>query len=183
MLIYTIFDEIQHLLIMQRTLRNLFLIAAAMVIGNEASAQLTSPHAIGLRFGSASGITYRYTLAENRALEGVLSVRSNSTSSTFRLVGLYQYHKELPMDNFSWYYGFGGSIGNYTYKAFTNNEGRNIPKSTELSLSIDGIVGVEYSLPTAPISLSLDVKPYFDFVQESTIRIFDPIGFSIRYKF
>lgn len=168
---------------MQRAIRTIFLIAIATLIGNEASAQLSSQHAVGLRFGSASGINYRYTLAENRALEGIMSVRSNSTSSTFRLVGLYQYHKELPLENFSWYYGFGGSIGNYTYKAFTNNEGTHIPKTSELSLSIDGIVGVEYSLPTAPIALSLDVKPYFDFVQESTIRIFDPIGFSIRYKF
>src|SRR5690606_18437926 len=112
-----------------------------------------------------------------------LSVRSNSSSRTFRLVGLYQYHKELPLNNFSWCYGFGASIGNYTYKSYTNNQGLHIPKNSELSLSIDGIVGVEYSLPSAPIALSLDVKPYFDFVQESTIRLFDPIGFSIRYKF
>jgi hypothetical protein len=164
---------------MQKSIRNIFLIAAAIVMSKEASAQLTTPHAVGLRFGSASGINYRHTLAEDRALEGILSVRSNSSSSTFRLVGLYEYHKELPLNNFSWYYGFGGSIGNYTYKSYTNNQAKN----SELSLSIDGIVGVEYSLPTAPIALSLDVKPYFDFVQESTIRLFDPIGFSIRYKF
>ncbi|MGN0004109.1 MAG: hypothetical protein ACI35V_11805 [Sphingobacterium composti] len=168
---------------MQKAIRNIFLIAAAIFLGKDASAQLTSEHAVGLRFGSASGLNYRYTLAEDRALEGILSVRSNSSSSTFRLVGLYEYHKELPLNNFSWYYGFGGSLGNYTYKGYTNNEGVHIPKNSELSLSIDGIVGVEYSLPTAPIAISLDVKPYFDFVQESTIRLFDPIGFSIRYKF
>ena len=168
---------------MQKTVRNIFLIAAAIVWGNDASAQLTSQHAVGLRFGSASGLNYRYTLAENRALEGIMSVRSNSSSSTFRLVGLYEYHKELPLENFSWYYGFGGSIGNYTYKSYTNKEGVHVPKNAELSLSIDGIIGVEYNLPTAPIALSLDIKPYFDFVQESTIRIFDPVGFSIRYKF
>jgi len=168
---------------MQKAIRNIFLIAAAIVMGKDASAQLSTPHAVGLRFGSASGINYRHTLAEDRAVEGILSMRSNSSSSTFRLVGLYQYHKELPLNNFSWYYGFGGSIGNYTYKSYTNNDGAHVPKNSELSLSIDGVVGVEYSLPTAPIALSLDVKPYFDFVQESTIRLFDPIGFSIRYKF
>jgi hypothetical protein len=168
---------------MQKAIRNIFLIAAAIFLGKDASAQLTSDHAVGLRFGSASGINYRHTLAPDRAVEGILSVKSNSSTSSFRLVGLYEYHKELPLNNFSWYYGFGGSVGNYTYKAYTTNEGTHIPKNSELSLSIDGIVGVEYSLPTAPISLSLDVKPYFDFLQESTIRVFDPIGFSIRYKF
>lgn len=168
---------------MQKALRNIFLIAAAIVCGKDASAQLSSQHAVGLRFGSASGINYRYTLSPDRAVEGILNMKSNSTSSTFRVVGLYEYHKELPLNNFSWYYGYGGSLGSYTYKAYTNTEGVHVPKTSELSLSVDGIVGVEYSLPTAPLSLSLDVKPYFDFLQESTIRIFDPIGFSIRYKF
>lgn len=168
---------------MQKVIRNIFLLAAGVFLANEASAQLTSQHAIGARFGSASGINYRYTLSQDRAIEGILSVQSNSTSHRFRVVGLYEYHKELPLNNFSWYYGFGGSIGNYTYKAYTNNNGEQIPKNSELLLSIDGIVGIEYSLPTAPISLSLDVKPYFDFVQESSIKLFDPIGFSIRYKF
>lgn len=168
---------------MQKVIRNIFLLAAGIFLANDASAQLTSQHAIGARFGSASGINYRYTLSQDRAIEGILSVQSNSTSNRFRVVGLYEYHKELPLNNFSWYYGFGGSIGNYTYKAYTNSNGENIPKNSELLLSIDGIVGIEYSLPTAPISLSLDVKPYFDFVQESSIKLFDPIGFSIRYKF
>ena len=168
---------------MQKVIRNIFLLAAGIFLANDASAQLTSQHAIGARFGSASGINYRYTLSQERAIEGILSVQSNSTSNRFRVVGLYEYHKELPLNNFSWYYGFGGSIGNYTYKAYTNSNGEHIPKNSELLLSIDGIVGIEYSLPTAPISLSLDVKPYFDFVQESSIKLFDPIGFSIRYKF
>ncbi|TCV14133.1 hypothetical protein EDC17_101638 [Sphingobacterium alimentarium] len=168
---------------MQKVIRNIFLLAAGIFLANDASAQLTSQHAIGARFGSASGINYRYTLSQDRAIEGILSVQSNSTSNRFRVVGLYEYHKELPLNNFSWYYGFGGSIGNYTYKAYTNSNGEHIPKNSELLLSIDGIVGIEYSLPTAPISLSLDVKPYFDFVQESSIKLFDPIGFSIRYKF
>lgn len=168
---------------MQKVIHNIFLLAAGIFLANDASAQLTSQHAIGARFGSASGINYRYTLSQDRAIEGILSVQSNSTSNRFRVVGLYEYHKELPLNNFSWYYGFGGSIGNYTYKAYTNSNGEHIPKNSELLLSIDGIVGIEYSLPTAPISLSLDVKPYFDFVQESSIKLFDPIGFSIRYKF
>ncbi|NGM66676.1 hypothetical protein [Sphingobacterium sp. SGR-19] len=153
-------------------------------------AQLDSQHAAGGRFGSATGFSYRYTLADDRAVEGILSIQSNSKSRRFRLVGLYQYHRPLA-ENFTWFYGFGGSVGSFRYKSeviqTTNPDGsvttrRTDPKS-ELALSIDGIVGVEYNIPTTPLSVSLDVKPYFDFLQESSIRLIDPFGLTIRYKF
>jgi len=150
-----------------------------------AYAQLDSQQSIGGRFGSSQGITYRYSLSQERAVEGILSVQSNSRYRRLRLVGLYEFHQPL-QGNFSWYYGFGGSIGSFKEKPFSvmenNNSVRYDPKS-EFSLSIDGIVGIEYAIPEAPISISLDVKPYLDFIQESTIKLFDPIGFSIRYKF
>lgn len=167
---------------MKHTLQSFILVVLGLCFAKSSFAQLTSQHAIGARFGSASGINYRYTLAQDRAVEGILSVQSNSTSSRFRLVGLYEYHKPIAGD-FSWYYGYGGSIGSYTYKAFTDANGQYHNSKGELSLSIDGIVGVEYNIPNAPIALSLDIKPYFDFIQESSIRLLDPVGFSIRYKF
>ena len=142
---------------------------------NQASAQLTSQHAVGARFGSATGFNYRYTLAEDRAIEGILSIQSNSTSRRFRMVGLYQYHKPLTPE-FSWYYGFGGSVGSFKYKDVHND-------SAELALSIDGVIGVEYNVPNAPLAISLDLKPYFDFIQSSSLKIIDPFGLSIRYKF
>lgn len=147
-----------------------------------AQAQLSSQHAIGARFGSATGITYRYTLNPDRAIEGILSVQSNSTYSRFRLVGLYQYHKPL-VDNLSWFWGFGGSVGSYTGKAYTTDEGKHFDKYSELALSVDGIVGLEYKIPSAPLAISLDAKPYFDFLQESGFNIVNGLGFSVRYMF
>ncbi len=144
-------------------------------------AQLDSQHAIGVRFGSATGVSYRYSLTENRALEGILSVQSSSRTSRFRLVGLYQYHKPIA-ENFSWYYGFGGSFGSMRYKAYTIGDQR-IDASSDLLLSVDGIIGIAYDIPTTPIAVSLDAKPYLDFLQESSIRWVDPLGFTIRYKF
>ncbi|MGO1245341.1 MAG: hypothetical protein ACTJHT_12835 [Sphingobacterium sp.] len=157
---------------------------------DKASAQLDTQHAAGGRFGSATGFTYRYTLAPDRAMEGILSVQSNSKSRRFRIVGLYEFHKPLA-ENFTWFYGFGGSIGSMKYKAIEtrteNPDGsittRKTDSKSELALSIDGVIGVEYAIPTSPFSVSVDVKPYFDFLQESSIKIFDPFGLSIRYKF
>ncbi|NQD72262.1 hypothetical protein HP439_16170 [Sphingobacterium shayense] len=157
---------------------------------NQVSAQLNTQHAVGGRFGSATGFTYRYTLTPDRAVEGILSVQSNSKSRRFRLVGLYEFHKPIA-ENFSWFYGFGGSIGSLKYKPVEsrteNPDGsvtiRTTESKSELALSIDGIIGVEYTIPTTPFSVSVDVKPYFDFLQESSIKIFDPFGLSIRYTF
>ena len=74
-------------------------------------------------------------------------------------------------------------MGSYTRKPFTNAEGNRFDKYSEMALSIDGIAGVEYQIPSAPIALTLDIKPYFDFLQESGFRIWDGVGFSIRYTF
>jgi len=145
-------------------------------------AQLDTQHAVGVRFGSATGISYRYTLHESRALEGILSWQSSSRTSRFRIVGLYQYHKPLA-DNFSWYYGFGGSFGSVQYKSYKDSDGNTIPSSSGLLLSVDGVIGIAYDIPDTPLALSLDAKPYLDFIQESSIRLIDPIGFTIRYKF
>ncbi len=157
-------------------------------------AQLNSQHAVGGRFGSATGFSYRYTLADDRAVEGLLSVQSNSKYRRFRLGGLYQYHRPLA-ENFTWFYGFGGSIGSFKYKEIvtqtqhTDEDGKTwvnterTNPSSELALSIDGIIGIEYNIPTTPLSISVDVKPYFEFLQESSIRLFDPFGLTIRYKF
>lgn len=167
---------------MNTILRGIIFLFLGVVFSNHVFAQLSDNNAVGGRFGSASGINYRYTLAEDRALEGILSIQSNSSSSRFRLVGLYEYYKPI-VKNLSWYYGYGGSIGSYKYKSFTDSYGSYHPSTSELSLSIDGIIGLDYAIPDSPISVSLDLKPYFDFLQESSIRFFDPVGFSIRYRF
>ncbi|GGE17477.1 hypothetical protein GCM10011516_13990 [Sphingobacterium cellulitidis] len=168
--------------LMKKILQLSFVFIAFIASTNFAHAQLPSQHAIGARFGSATGLTYRYTMNPNKALEGILSIQSNSEYSRFRLVGLYENH--LPLYNdFSWFWGFGGSVGSYSGKAYTNKEGQRFDKYSEMALSIDGIVGVEYKIPQAPLALSLDIKPYFDFLQESGFRIWDGVGFSIRYTF
>ncbi|MBP3943945.1 hypothetical protein J5U18_10270 [Sphingobacteriaceae bacterium WQ 2009] len=147
-----------------------------------AKAQLTNTHAIGVRFGAAQGISYRYTLAEDRALTGLLSVQSNHASRRFRVVGLYEFYKPLGGD-FSWYYGFGGSVGSYKSKAYTSKDGSQVAPYSEALVSLDGILGISYDVPDVPLVISLDVKPYLDFIQSSTIKLIDPIGFTVRYKF
>src|SRR5690606_20331882 len=60
-------------------------------------AQLDTQHAVGVRFGSATGISYRYTLHESRALEGILSWQSSSRTSRFRIVDYTHTTSLLPI--------------------------------------------------------------------------------------
>ena len=83
---------------MKQFLQSFFLVAIGLFFASSSFGQLSSTHAIGGRFGSASGITYRYSLSSERAVEGIMSIQSNSTSSRFRLVGLYEHHKALKND-------------------------------------------------------------------------------------
>jgi len=98
------------------------------------------------------------------------------------MLALYEIYKPIT-GNFNWYYGFGGSVGSYKSKAFTNANGARVDSYSEAAISIDGIIGVEYNVPEAPIVISLDIKPYLDFIQSSTIKLLDPVGFTVRYKF
>jgi len=140
---------------------------------DSASAQLTEPHAVGGRFGNVVGVTYRYALPEtNCALEGILSVQNNSVFRRFRLVGLYEFHRSLS-ENFNWFYGVGGSVGSFREKS----------SGSKFLLGVDGIIGVEYKIPSTWLSISLDAKPYFDFLKESKTKAADPFGLSIRYRF
>lgn len=170
---------------MKLNIKYLILVLVVLFSGHEVFAQLSSPHAAGIRFGSATGFTYRHSLSDVNAFEGILSVQSNSRSSRLRLVGLYQYHQPLDLgtEGFSWYWGFGGSVGSYTGKAYTDANGNRMDRYSELALSVDGVAGIEYAIPTTPLAVSLDVKPYFDFLQSSSFKILDTFGFSIRYKF
>lgn len=162
--------------------KTLFLVLIICASVQSAFAQLSTQHAVGARFGTATGVNYRYTLNDVNAIEGILSVQSNSTNSRFRLVGLYQYHQPISGD-FSWYWGYGGSVGSYTTKAHTTADGTRFDDRSELALSIDGVAGIEYNIPTTPLAVSLDAKPYFDFLQSSSFRIFDAFALSIRFQF
>jgi hypothetical protein len=154
----------------------------SIFFGKDALAQLDHTHAAGLRFGGATGLSYRYSLSEDRAVEGILNLQSTSAASRFRVVGLYEYHKPLA-ENFSWYYGFGGSLGSVRYKAYKKADGTQVVSSSDMMLSVDAIIGVSYDIPSSPLEISLDAKPYLDFLQESSIRWVDPFGFTVRYKF
>lgn len=131
-----------------------FLSAAVVVLMaiSGASAQNTSSTdyrtALGVKFYPGA-ITLKHFIKDNVALEGLGYFYNNGT----RITGLYEFHFDIAsVDGLKWYVGPGAHIGFYNTKYGGGS-----------SIGIDGVLGLDYKIRTAPINLSLDWQPSFEF--------------------
>jgi hypothetical protein len=113
-------------------------------------------NAVGIKF-FPTAVSFKHFLDDNSALEGLATFWDNG----FRITGLYELHGDISSDipGFRWYVGPGAHIGAYNGTNFHGHYYSN----GELSLGIDGIVGVEYKFAGAPIAVSADLQPYLEF--------------------
>jgi len=154
----------------------LLLIGSFILFQQEAKAQALGNdynNAIGGRFGIANGITFKHFMDNNNALDFIVNFKSKKNQySTFRLIGLYEVH--LPINNapgLKWYYGGGAGIGVYDDKRNDNSD---------VSLSLDGVLGLDYKFNGAPINVSLDWKPALELTPDTG---FDAEGFGLSLRF
>lgn len=132
--------------------------------------------AIGGRFGVANGITYKKFINSNHAIDGIVNFHGNKNYSVFKLVGLYEIHDVIKVADYEgwlWYYGGGGGLGFYNDKK---------EDATSVAFSLDGVLGLDYKIPTAPINLSLDWKPMLELSPNPGMK-FDGFGLSVRFAF
>jgi hypothetical protein len=146
--------------------------------------------AVGFRLGGEGGITVKHFMNKN-AIEGILS--RGWGYGGFRITGLYEIQKPIASAaGLSWFFGFGAHIGFYNagyYGYYGYNNGGYYDKHGNwhatgyrrnyMSVGIDGILGLEYTFPDAPLNIALDIKPYVDFLGYSN-RFVDG-ALSIRY--
>lgn len=153
----------------------LFSIVFALTATLSIQAQDISKNAIGVRFGSNDGlggeISYQRKLSDTNRLEVDLGWRNNSNTDAYKLTGIYQW--VWPLGNqFNWYAGFGGGIGNWKTK--------NVDKTQTLLIAA-GNVGIEFDLDI-PLLISLDYRPEIGFN-----KIYDglnsDIALGLRYQF
>ncbi len=131
-------------------------------------------NAIGLRGGFHSGITFKHFIDDNKALEAIVDSRWRG----FEVVGLLEFQNEITdVEGISWYYGFGAHIGFYDDKYVGWGE-----STSYMVIGPDGILGIEYAIPSIPIAISLDWKPSFNLIGYSHFYG-DEGAFSIRYTF
>lgn len=143
---------------------------------------------IGIRLGGITqGITVKHFMNSNGALEGILSFGH----STFRITGLYEWQNSIPnAPGLAWFVGGGAHIGFYNdgYGYYYNKHHGHYGSyyyyddgSSQTVLGLDFIIGMEYKIPNAPISLGLDLKPFFD-LTDNNFFYWDG-AFTARYVF
>ncbi|WP_174238673.1 hypothetical protein [Pedobacter sp. L105] len=148
-------------------------IIAAFAIQTSSKAQ-GYDNAIGGRFGEANGVTFKTTLGENKMLDLIANFRSHDGYRYFRVTGLYEIYNPITnAPGLNWYYGVGGSIGSAKY-IYTDN--------TDLYLSVDGVLGLDYKFADAPINISLDWKPAIQLSPDSNFDA-SGLGLSVRFTF
>jgi hypothetical protein len=131
---------------------------------------------VGLRGGLSNGITVKHFVSETNAVEGIIASRWGGVLIT----GLFEFENEFNTPGLTWFYGAGGHVGIW-----------NTPKNAswwvdgDVSspiVGVDGIIGIEYTFDSVPISLSVDWKPAINLIGYTGAWA-DSGAFSIRYVF
>lgn len=164
------------------------LIIATLLMFMNASKAQEIYQSVGYRFGG-SGVAYKYIEDQFRGFELMLNFREHGIQFT----GLLQEYKPVKTDrinNLYLFYGVGGHAGYKGSEIFiTGDDGSgNCQCGTTYRynpvIGIDGIVGWQYQFSSIPLTLSLDYKPYLEYLREHTLRLdLWDFGFTASYTF
>jgi hypothetical protein len=144
----------------------------------------------GFRFGGTTGFTARIITEDNFAFEGILGYRSGG----LQVYGLFESRKPVylkRLENMFLYFGGGAHIGfvrwneyDQYYDPYHNYYDDNYDWHMGAAFGLDGIIGMEYSFNSAPISMAVDFKPLFELYGPFLMRVnFWDFAFHLRYNF
>ena len=130
-------------------------------------------NAIGGRFGSANGISFKTALNKGAMLELIGNFRSNSSFNYVQFTGLYEIYNPINgAEGLNWFYGGGATIGSVKAKGFNG----------DVYLAANGVLGLDYKFKGAPINLSLDWIPTLNLTPNTNFYSGD-IGLGVRFTF
>jgi hypothetical protein len=143
-------------------------------------------NAIGIRFGGTTGFTYKHRFDSHNTMELILGTHPHA----FGLTGLYEYYFPTTVEGLNLYLGAGGHISRAYYRAsgyyyVAEDDRRYFYKTYGYGpiVGIDGMAGIEYKIPRAPLAISLDMKPYAEFYRNfGPFFNLDP-GLGIKFTF
>lgn len=144
----------------------------------DTAARKTGPYqsnytsAIGVKM-YPSAISHKKFYRSNKAIETL----GYFTLDGFRATILNEFYAPIEGNNqLSWYVGYGGHVGIWSEAWKKNN-----PNHTAgIAVGVDGILGLDYKLKNAPLNISVDWQPSFNFVGASYFES-GWAGIGIRY--
>jgi hypothetical protein len=136
-------------------MRKLFFVFVLFFFVQLVQAQSKSAHsssyrtALGVKVWDGGGITLKHFFNTQNAGELIGYFWRNGV----RFTGLYEIHGNISgAEGLRWYIGPGAHIGFYNTKYGDGSFG-----------GIDGVLGLDYKFNEAPINLSIDWQPSFEF--------------------
>lgn len=138
-----------------------FLMMAALLVATLTVSAQDYNWAVGARAGAFSGLTVKNNNGSN-AIEIGASWDFNQFLS---VDGVYLWQQPVIADGFSFYYGAGPYVGLWD-KAF--------------ALGAEGVVGLEYKIPSVPIAFSLDYRPGINVLPDLNPNL---VNFGLGVKF
>jgi hypothetical protein len=164
-------------------MNRIFFILLFLVAGITAHGQ-GYHQAVGIRGGLSSGFEYRYFTDDLNSFKVLLSTRDNG----IQLHGFKEIHTYDLFDfayQLVFFYGAGAHVGyeQWDEVRYLNNS-RWFDTKTSFIAGLDALLGVEYVFDAAPVSLGLEVKPYFDLFgrRNFDLQLFD-VAFTVKYLF
>ena len=158
--------------------KNFLFLVIAIGFAFTANAQATGRTyrtAIGVKIWDGGGLTIKHFTKPNAALEGILYFNDHG----FRVTGLYEFHGDISgAPGLKWYVGPGAHVGFYDYEKHPND----YYDDNETFFGIDGVLGLDFKFNKAPINISLDWQPTFEF-GENRGFVGSWGGLGIRYAF
>ncbi len=140
--------------------------------------------AIGIRGGLSSGFEYRVFTDDFNSYKMLLSTRDRGVQFT-ALKEFHQYEMFSWSEQLVFFYGIGVHVGYERWDEYHYNyDQRWSETKTSLITGLDGIAGLEYNFYEVPISVGIEVKPYFNVLGRKNIdvQLFD-FAFTLKYLF
>lgn len=128
--------------------------------------------ALGIKVWDGGGISFKTFVAPLKAVEVIGYFYQKGT----RLTGLYEIHGDITgARGLRWYIGPGAHVGFYNYSGYHGDRA---------VAGVDGVLGLDYKINKAPINLSLDWQPSFEFADGDRRGFVGSWGgFGVRYTF
>ena len=139
-----------------------FLMMAALLVATLTVSAQEYNWAVGVRGGGFSGITVKKNNGGN-ALEAGVSF----SSIGLNVDGVYLLQQPVITEGFNLYYGGGAYVGLY---------------SEALAVGAEGVVGLEYQIPGAPIAFSIDYRPAISVIPNVGFNFYN-FGLGVKYCF
>jgi len=155
-------------------MRKVFVLAAVLFFTTTAMAQSKSQNsssyktALGVKVWDGGGISFKHFVSDKNAVELIGYFWNRGT----RVTGLYEIHGDINgAKGLKWYIGPGAHIGFYNTKY-----------GDGVYAGVDGVLGLDYKFKGAPINMSLDWQPSFEFGDNRGF-VGSWGGLGIRYTF